>query len=60
MEQVKVDLPADEWAALFHLSEKELRTPARQLRHILQEELKERGLLHDEQSAEPGPCDEPE
>jgi hypothetical protein len=56
VDRVKVDLEPAEYCGLAALAERELRPLSGQLRHLLREELKRRGLLpSDEQaSAEAG------
>ncbi|MCC7354534.1 MAG: hypothetical protein IT330_12360 [Anaerolineae bacterium] len=45
MEQVKVYLAAEEFTALFRLSESEMRSVPSQVRHIVRSELKRKRLL---------------
>jgi hypothetical protein len=45
MEQVKVRLSPQEYTALFRLCERELRSPADQIRHLVREALRRRRFL---------------
>ena len=47
MEQLKVRLSPQEYAALVRLCERELRGPAEQVRHMIRKHLRARRLLRD-------------
>lgn len=47
LNSLKILLEQPEYSALIHLSEREMRTPADQVRLILRQELVRRGLLQD-------------
>lgn len=48
LESIRIRLDESEYRALIHLSELELRPLADQARTVIRDELRQRGLIHEE------------